>query len=99
MLNQLNECGMHFCLFKRECLDDEIVEKFLASHHLQANEYNVSEIREFAELSIESPIDFKELIKNLQKRAMKIKKEEAKLMKRAESIADPSNSENHLTNR
>lgn len=59
--------GMKNCMFKRECFDDQILENFLLFHGLENNEYNVAQFREFAESSIESPIDFTNLIKSLQK--------------------------------
>ena len=62
-LNQSNTSAMLYWLFKREWFDDLILENFLATHLLEFDEYNISEIREFAELSIESPIDFRSVIK------------------------------------
>ena len=67
-LNQSWTSAMQYCLFKRECLDDLILENFWATHLIEFDDYNIAAIREFAELSIESPIDFKSIIKKLQKR-------------------------------
>lgn len=67
LLNQSCIPGMQYWLFKRECYDDQILEGFLVSHLLDYDEQNINAIREFAENSIEAPIDFKALIKKLQK--------------------------------
>jgi hypothetical protein len=61
--------GMKNWMFKRECFDDQILENFLLNHNLQKNEYNFAQFREFAENSIESPIDFSPLIAKLQKQS------------------------------
>lgn len=60
--------GMEYCLFKREVDDDAILERFLGKHFLENNEYNIHTLREFAETSIESPIDFKNIIKRMQRK-------------------------------
>ena len=65
--------GMKFCLFKREVYDEEVLKTFMTSHWLDFDNHNVSEIKEFAESSFESPIDFKPVIKKLQKRIKKLK--------------------------
>jgi hypothetical protein len=67
LMNQSCIPGMQYCLFKRECDDDQILEGFLQSHLLEYDEHNINAVREFAENSIEAPIDFKTLIKKLQK--------------------------------
>lgn len=89
-LNQSVASGMDYCLFKRECDDDKILEEFLASHMLEYNDYNLAVIKDFAENSIESPIDFKNVIKKLQKRARIQKKEEIKFLKRMNSMSENS---------
>lgn len=60
--------GMEYCLFKREVEDDKILEEFLLKHSLECTESNVNTLREFAESSIESPIDFKSLIIRMKKK-------------------------------
>lgn len=67
LMNQSCIPGMQYCLFKRECYDDQILEGFLQSHLLECDEHNINAVREFADNSIEAPIDFKTLIKKLQK--------------------------------
>jgi hypothetical protein len=58
---------MQFSLFKREVYDDQLLEGFLSSHSLLNNEYNITAVKEFAENSIETPVDFKDFIINLKK--------------------------------
>lgn len=67
-----------------------ILENFLSTHSIDFDEYNITAIREFAELSIESPIDFKSIIKKLQKRQRMLKREETKQLKMMDSIAEAS---------
>ncbi|CAI2384368.1 unnamed protein product [Moneuplotes crassus] len=61
--------GMEYCLFKREVEDDKILQEFLIKHSLECTESNVNTLREFAESSIESPIDFKSLIIRMKKKS------------------------------
>ena len=67
-MNQSYIAGMEYCLFKREVNDDGMLKKFLLTHKLEFSGYNVKTLREFADNSFESPIDFKSLIRRLQKR-------------------------------
>jgi hypothetical protein len=58
---------VQFSLFKREVYDDQLLEGFLSSHSLHNSEYNITAVKEFAENSIETPVDFKDFIMNLKK--------------------------------
>lgn len=65
--NQSCITGMEYWLFKREVNEDETLIRFLKTHKLEGTQYNIKTIREFADNSIESPIDFKSIIRRLQK--------------------------------
>ena len=96
-LNQSVVPDMKYWMFKREWNDDKLLEEFIRSHLLEFNEYNISVIRDFAEKSIESPIDFKNVINKLQKRARQLKKEENKQFKRMNSMCNNSKNYNSKT--
>jgi len=87
-LNQSFIPGMQYWMFKREWLDDQILENFLSAHLLEFNQYNIMQMREFAENSFESPIDFTVLIKKLQKRNRRLKKEGTKDIEMMETIQE-----------
>lgn len=67
-MNQSVLDGMKYCLFKREVSDDIMLKNFLTIHNLKSSDYNMKTLKEFAFISIESPIDFTNIIKRLQKR-------------------------------
>jgi len=82
--------GMEYCLFKREVDDNKILETFLLRHSLEYNEYNVKTLREFAQTSIESPIDFKNIITRMQKKSRRRVHNESRMFHQMSTIAESS---------